>query len=136
MKTKTCESKYIFIPQLSQDHKDTFSGKSEKGACIIRGEFSPSSFRSKSGNCPPTSHALRIKQRVFISPCAGELSRAGKARKELQSFIQGQLCLLVVELEIKVRAPPSFFLPCVHWTKLLSINRQPVMTDSHCTQCQ
>lgn len=81
------------------------------GARTILGQFSPSSFHSKLGNCSPTSYALRIKQRVFIYQCAGELSRAGRASKELQSFIQGQLCLLVVGLEIKVRTPPSFSCP-------------------------
>lgn len=83
-----------------------------KGAHIMLGQFSLSSSNSKVGNGFPVSYELRIRQRrVFIQQCWGELNRAGSTSKELQSFIQGQLCLLVVELEIKVRTPPSFSCP-------------------------
>lgn len=82
-----------------------------KGAHVMLGQISSSSFNSTLGDCSPLSYKLKIKQRVFIHQCWGECSRASRTSQELQSFIQGQLCLLVVELEIKVRTPPSFSCP-------------------------
>ena len=79
---------------------------------ITLGQTSPAFFNFKMGNCTPVSYELRIKQSIYSQVLeGGGLSKAGRTSKELQSVIQGELCLFLLELEIKVRTHPSFSCP-------------------------
>lgn len=72
-------------------------------------------------SCSPISYGPWVKDKVLPFHWWGELNRARKASKELQSCLQGQLPLLAEELEIKPQ--PSFPLPVLCPLDQIALNQ-------------
>lgn len=82
--------------------------------------ISPFSFNVHE-SCSPISYGARVKDKVLPFHWWGELNRAIKASKELQSCLQGQLPLLTEELDIK--RGPFFPLPVLCPLDQIALNQ-------------